>query len=1290
MAFSPANAVDASVGVFGGCVTEMSPINLPEGVSPDCPECAFAPGSVFTRAAFEKVFSPPLGPNVTITYGKSFVAPDGTIFNFYLGSNGVLYLENLTLTPGIANSLFISFPGTYARSATAFGREYIAISDGRHGADIPLQFDGTNLDRVTEDGPGAPPTVQSVALPSTQMAASGNTLTRNNNYVTAVTANPHNLQVGYLAQVSNVPDSNSTSVEQTRVTGNITANGTYWGFASGLYRSVFAPGTSPLSAFLFITDGLAGFSIPSSATILGVVVSLDTYLQGPSSPATIASIALWQTGAQLGTAKTPGTALTTSPTSYPFGSSADLWGASLTPAIVNDPTFGFAVSITLGTERVFIQPSGTFQVFYTLSGSGTVAEIESIVIDNEVSPGLALVTTTAPHGLAPEEFVSIVGVEPATVADVAAAQWVAGVTTLTTATNHNLTPGALIQVADVTTSTGSTTFSFNGTFSVATVPAPDQVTYIQVPITASDPDVINATASTGAITVAWPIPDNTPTPTYFEVDSAPTSNTFYIQVNYSDGTWTTGTVGFIWEGTFYVTQVLSPTSFVYQQYGPNGATTAVGTVTPFGQAAPGIHLVRVSYLTRQGFLTKPSPWVQFIANGGQYLQMSLIPTGPSNIVARVLEFTGALGSLFYYIPTVPQVNGIIVGTPTQINDNTTTSILLDFSDNTLFTGLGTSIPGNNTPAQITLDGALGFASFDNYNVTWGQRNKVNGFLNMDFEGGSAGTILPISPSGWEFISTGGLLIESPTLPLPRSGFGWQVTIPAPGGSGYGKIQQGAYADVNGATILQPNTQYAFRFFASTTVAYAAVDFVVTAELFDTGTGGEVANASANITFVQLADGSLGAWTEVNFNTTTPDTIPPGLVLWVSVFASAGSVITLDELSILFTETPFTDTILNFSYEDNPEAFDGITGETGPSTDPNQVMDFATISDIPYILTLDPSGRLHEITSTATSLPSGWQVNERAANCGVLSAFSLTKSQADDNSSSGGEEWFAWASETGARIFGGNQVWKISQEIQPNWNDNDQQQSPLEINMQAQLTAWSLNDPVGRVLYFGLPLGTATAPSAIYAMNYRELDSAESIAFSPPYRVAFSGKLIATDNTRKWSFWARTMNGAARMYRQSGITPCFFAGNGAAPVAGAGFGNVYVLNPNQETDDDYGQINSYYVTCALPTRDQEQGLQLGASRKLLTYITAYIQASANVSIFLYPANLENQWPLSITRQPGQNPNFDLECTGLNCEAYRMFFKIQPSPLAGQTDNSFALQRFSPYFKKSRMAVRGSAT
>src|ERR1700748_1168717 len=85
----------------------------------------------------------------------------------------------------------------------------------------------------------------------------------------------------------------------------------------------------------------------------------------------------------------------------------------------------------------------------------------------------------------------------------------------------------------------------------------------------------------------------------------------------------------------------------------SSATTAVGTVTPFGQAAPGIHQVRQSFLTRQGFLTRPSPWAQFIANGGQYLQISNLAIGPSNVVARIIEFTGALGALFYYIPYTP-------------------------------------------------------------------------------------------------------------------------------------------------------------------------------------------------------------------------------------------------------------------------------------------------------------------------------------------------------------------------------------------------------------------------------------------------------------------------------------------------------------------------------------------------------------------------------------------------------------------------------------------------------------
>ncbi len=1258
MAFNPSGAVDCDVSVFGSWCTETDPVNLPPGVSPDCPGCAFVPGNVFTRPAFQKVFNPPLASGQTITYGKSYVAPDGTIFNLYLASNGIMYSENVSTAPGTATALFTSFPNLYARSVTAFGREYIAISDGLHGQDAPLQFDGTNLDRVTQDGPGTPPTVTSVALPAVQMTSSGNTLTRQNNTVTGVTATPNGLQVGYQVQISNVPDSNSTSVVQTNTSSNQVVNGAVWHLTSGQYRSQFNPGTSALGDF--VAQGF-GFTIPSSATILGVVATLSVVSQAATT-GTVAQIALWEGGSQEGTAKSPATPITTTSTATAYGSPADLWGAALTPAIVNDPSFGFAVSCATDSIRVFLNFPFTVQVFYTLSGSGTIADIDTITINNEVTPGLALVTTNTPHGLVPNIFVSIVGVEPGTVANVAAAQWVAGTTTLTTSANHNLTPGAIIQVASVTTSTGSTTFSFNGTFQILQVPAPNQLIYAQVPITALDPDVINATPSTGALTVAWPIPSNTPTPTYFQVESCPSPTTFYIQVTYSDATWTTGTVGFAWEGTFYVTAILSATVFQYQQYGPNGATSAVGTVTPFGQAAPGIHLCRLSYQTRQGSITRPSPWVQFIANGGQYIQVADMATGPPNIQARILEFTGALGSQFYYLAVPGQVNGQIVSTATQVNDNTTTSILLDFSDNSLFAGTSTSIPGNNTPAQITLDGALGFASFESYLLTWGQRNRVTSLLNMGFDGGVTPSA-SFTPTGWTQVAGANFGVET----SPR-GNGLGGAWFAPGTS---TISQSLYQDQTGTPIATPNTQYAYRALLSGVGTLVA--------MISSASTGFTSTTTFNI------NTSVPEFFQQDFSLETPLPIPSDMILSLTA-TSAGLVVVVDEGSLIFTNTPYTNSILNVSYANNPEGFDGITGETGPGDDPHQVMDFATIADIPYILTLDPGGRLHEISATGTTLPSGWQVNERAANCGALSAFCLTKSQADDNSSSGGEEWFAWMSESGARIFGGNQPWKISQEIQPNWNSGTDFPTDFELNLAAATTSYAMNDPVGRVIYFFMPLGAATSPSAIYTMNYRELDSAEAIAQSAPYRVGFSGKLVATDNTRKWSPWYIGMNGGARMYRSaSELVPIFFAG----AVPGLITGNVYILNPNKFTDDDYGPIQSYYTTAALPSRDQEEALQLGSWRKIITYMGGFFSGVGNIVITLFPESLSNQWPLQCVRALSTTPIINLEYGGGNCEAYRTFYRITPQAATG-TDQAFRMSRFVVSLRKSRIGVRGSAT
>lgn len=1271
MPFPPVkNAVEIPLEVFSGRCTEMSPDNVPEGVSPDEQDNTFVPGSVMTRPNLQRVLSG-APANTTCTYMKSFVTPNGDIKNLYLFSNGQIFWEDPIGAPGVLNLLFTGPGGSYAKSATMFGREFIGISDALHGATVPLQWDGVNLDRVTQDGPGAVPTVTSLAPTPAQLAASPNTLTRNGNIVTANTATPVNppLQVGYQVQISGIPDSNSTTVNQS-MTGSPDVVSGDWQFVGTQFRTLSEPVTTALGD---MTVANFGFAIPSAATILGITISAVLVSQSAGTDATLAQAALWVSGAQLGTAKTPATLFTTTPDTVTYGSAGDSWGASLTPAIVNDPSFGFSMAVTMTTNiRIFIGEAFRITVFYTLSGSGTVAFVQSIVIDNETSPGLAMVTTTEPHGLAPEEFVSIVGVEPGSVANVANAQWSSGITTLTTMTDHNLIPGSVVQIEGVTTATGSTTFSFNGTFAVQSVPSPDQITYLQQPITATDPDVVDATASTGSIVISWPVPD-TPTPTYFQVESAPTPTTFLIPISYSDGTWTTGTVGFAWEGTFYVTAVNSPTQFTYQQYGPNGATTAIGTATPYGQAAPGFHLMRMTFLTRQGAVLKSGPYVKFIANGGQYLQIDNLLIGPENVVARILEFTGTDGAYFFYIPTIPQINGQIVGTATQINDNTTTSVLLDFSDNTLFAGLATSIPGNDLISQTTLDGALGFGQYATRSVTYGQRNRIQNLLALGFDGGF-NSLTPTAPAGWKLGGDGfGMLTTNPLLPPSTA---WLITANAGAGNS-GVLSQVAYQDSYGNPILTGNTPYKLRVWLKPSAADPNLHFLA---VISSASTSFASTATINGASMSIA----GSFVEANFSTTMPQAIPQDMVLTIyAVSTVTNRTLLVDEQSIIYSQTPYLDGVLFASYGNNAEGIDGVSGKFGPVTDTRKVMDFSVLRKTFYMLTQEPSGRLHETIDNGTTEPSGWDVDETGANCGALSAFSLTKSQADDAAASGGEEWMAWASLSGARIFGGSYPDKISQEIQPDWE---------QINLAAAKTVWCLNDPVGRALYFGVPLGAATAPSNILFMSYRELDSAQSIAASPPFRVSFSGKLIATDNSRKWSLWNMSMNTAALMYRTAGnLSVVMGAGNAQTPGVG-GFANVYTLNPNKYTDDDYGQVSSYYFTYAFVNRGAEQALQVGSHQKgFLGLLATVTWPAGTMLVQVAPNNLANIWPLSCERNVSQ-PDIDLQWgygNMLIARGSRFFIKFSSVPLAGQTDNAYNLSTVTVALAATRMRTRGAA-
>ena len=1129
---NPVSSIDCPLSIFGSWNTELSPPDIPEGGSPANNDVVYTPGAVATRPGVNRIFATPVSSLGPFSYEKSFVDQAGNIKNLYLTKgDGILWVEDVTNAPGVASLLFQSAGATYASSCTAQYREYIALSDGVHGADVPLTYDGVNLWRTTQDGPAVAPTVQSVALASSTLTPAPNCLQRANNIVTGNTATPHNLNVGYQAQISNFPSANSATQVVSSSSGTGTAT-SLWSYVSNQWRSNFNPGNSALSDLVFSGFGL---SIPGTATITGIIISADLVSQSTTT-GTLASVALWNSGGQVGSAKTPGTLFTPTVTPESYGTSSDTWGGSLTPAIVNDPSFGFAMAADCDSVRVFIGIPFTVTVYYTVANSGVVADIDTIVINNELAPGIATVTTTAPHGLLPNNQISILDVTGATVGTaITNVAFSGGVVTITTQTAHGLSVNSEVAV-NAGTATG-----VNGEWLVAAVPTTNTFTYL-FPGTITNPAGTNVIteysgSDSGTVTYVWPLANADPAQNYFTVQTAPSPTTFTMGISYTDGTWTGGIIIFSWNGIFYVTATPSTTQFQYQQYGPDAATTGLGTVTPYGQAAPGLHQVRMSYLLASGDITAPSPAATFIANGGQYLQLTDALTGPSNVIARIFQFTGAGGAYFFYLAVPAQVNGLVVSTATQINDNTTTSALLDFSDNTLFAATAVSIPGNDLAQQVTLGPYSGSFTYASRLMAWGEHNKVQNFLNMGFDADGAGVY---APQGW---TAAGVPASGQTVSLGSRppGAQWQFNTNQPQ-----TLSQGAYQDSFGAPILLPLTQYKIRLWLqSSYVGGSGPNFSATIISGMTG-------FSATATVLNAAMSTTGSFVEAVFTAATPATIPSDMILRLAASATGGVFsMTIDEVELIYVQQPYQDNQARISYADNFGGFDSQTGILGSVDDTSPIRNFGTIRQSLYWVT---GTGLHETQDNDQTEPSGWTVEQVADNCGAFSIASIGRNA--QGIGSAGKDWMIWSGPDGAQIFTGQTPFKISQEIQSVWD---------AIPAAAQYQCWVKNYENAKWCFFGVPTGNSMR---VLVLDYRNIDGS-AISQNPPIHISFTGKMIVSDLTRKWTSWTLPAYCGELMYRNTIAQPQIVFGC-ETPSGGA---NAYLLNPAQFEDDDFGLHSS---------------------------------------------------------------------------------------------------------------------
>lgn len=179
--------------------------------------------------------------------------------------------------------------------------------------------------------------------------------------VTGATSNPSPESIAG----TNEQNGPSATVNASDFATKITFNASQYEFNSGQMRT--KGGVPPGTVTDYMIAHNFGLTIPDGVNIDGVQIDLNW--QGQNSGTGVLSAAsLYYLGGPLGTAKFPGVQNQSFAADTLQGGNSDQWGATLTPAIINDPSFGFGVQITTqsvgGSDRSFVNYF-TVTVYYS-------------------------------------------------------------------------------------------------------------------------------------------------------------------------------------------------------------------------------------------------------------------------------------------------------------------------------------------------------------------------------------------------------------------------------------------------------------------------------------------------------------------------------------------------------------------------------------------------------------------------------------------------------------------------------------------------------------------------------------------------------------------------------------------------------------------------------------------------------------------------------------------------------------------------------------------------------------
>jgi hypothetical protein len=683
-----------------------------------------------------------------------------------------------------------------------------------------------------------------------------------------------------------------------------------------------------------------------------------------------------------------------------------------------------------------------------------------------------------------------------------------------------------------------------------------------------------------------------------------------------------------------------------------------GTITAAGNISAGVHQLSVVFVTRQGYITAPAPPSKWTAAGGLAVTVGGIPIGPPNVVARILIFTATGGANFFYTgPQSPLGIGNMI-----INDNTTTTVTVDFTDAVLLSGINADALFN----LIELGDCAGVIDYADRMFWWGERNKLNNLVNPTFDGGFGAGF----PLGWLLDNVSGA----------GGGSALAAGLPAYWGDAYaitgdgvtairGKISQSVFQDFRGVSILLPNTSYSIR-------VRLARNNVLVAGTVHINIAGFPANG------INVAAGALTTSYQEFTAVLLPAQIAIASTLTVLVFADGTptnlGVFLIDCIEIFPTLQPDNLTQIRASYNVGantnlgPESFDGVTGVISPQPfDGQGVRCMFKLREFLYIV---KERSLYVTQDDGINEPANWSIHQVSGSVGTPSV----------NGVAIGEDWAIIANRNGLYLFTGGEPTKISQEIQSNQTDIPLKFYWDNVDWSVGQFLWTLVDTLNRRIFVSVPVKTlggdgSTAPGIFY-LDYRPMNDGSDIIASTPIHTSYAGKVINYEHSRKWSPWNVTTNCGAVIERGDGTGQVFFG-------SGLHNGQIWSLSETQLYDligVTQTAINGFYVPYGFPSHDEEEGLQLGSHKKDYTYLTAYVTGAGLCNVLFMPENPAATQQQLTTWLLGTATTRDHEQTlGGNITAERGFFLFGTNAVG----SFFKMQKFVPSLKPGVIPLRG---